>query len=95
MSRSFLHDKDILKQMYIARPVGKNPHKLDEMPKNKVSKYVSIHGGSYASWMEDTPSYGGHRRQQAGHRMVSGIVRANVKEETRRQIKDFISLERL
>ena len=40
-------------------------------------------------------SYGGHRRQHAGHRMVSGIVRANVKEETRRQIKDFISLERL
>lgn len=86
MSRSYLHDKVILKRFSFMHPLGKNPHKRDEMPKNHVSKYVSNHGGSYAAWMEDATSFGGHKRQKAGHRMVSGIVRAHVKEEMRQQI---------
>lgn len=86
MSRSYLHDKEIMKRISFVRPLGKNPHKRDEMPKNHVSRYVSTHGGSYAAWMEDATSYGGHKRQQGGHRMVSGIVRAQAKEEIRQQI---------
>ena len=88
MSRSYLHDKEILKRFWFAKPLGKNPHKLDEMPKNHVSKYVSTHGGSYAAWMEDATSFGGHKRQKGGHRRVSGVVRAKVKQEIRQQINE-------
>ena len=88
MSRSYLHDKEILKRMSFMRPLGKNPHKHDEVPKNHVSKYVSIHGGSYAAWMEDATSFGGHKRQKGGHRRVSGIVRAHVKKEILQQINE-------
>ncbi len=56
MSRSYLHDKEILKRFSFMHSLGKNPHKRDEMPKNHVSKYVSTHGGSYAAWMEDATS---------------------------------------
>ena len=86
MSRSYLHDKDILKRFHYPKSLERNPHKRDEMPKNHVSKYVSTHGGSYAAWMEDATSYGGHKRQNGGHCRVSGIVRAHVKEEVRQQI---------
>ena len=86
MSRSFLHDKEILKRFHFSKPQERNPHKRDEMPKNHVSKYISTHGGSYAAWMEDATSYGGHKRQKGGHRRVSGIVRAKVREEIRQQI---------
>ena len=44
MSRSYLHDKEILKRFSFMHSLGKNPHKRDEMPKNHVSKYVSTHG---------------------------------------------------
>ena len=88
MSRSYLRDKEILKRFRFMHSLGKNPHKRDEMPKNHVSKYVSTHGGSYAAWMEDATSFGGHKRQKVGHRMVSGIVRAHVKEEIRQQINE-------
>ena len=86
MSRSFLHDKEILKRFHFSKPQERNLHKRDEMPKNHVSKYISTHGGSYAAWMEDATSYGGHKRQKGGHRRVSGIVRAKVREEIRQQI---------
>ena len=85
MSRSYLHDKDILKRFHFPKLLERNPHKQDEMPKNHVSKYVSTHGGSF---MEDATSFGGHKRQKGGHRRVSGIVRANVKEEIRQQIAE-------
>ena len=88
MSRSYLHDKEILKRLSFMHPLGKNSHKCHEMPKNHVSKYVSTHGGSYAAWMEDATSFGGHKRQKGGHRMVSGIVRAHVKEDIRQQINE-------
>ena len=88
MSRSFLHDKDILTRFHFPKPLERNPHKRDEMPKNHVSKYVSTHGGSYAAWLADATSYGGHKRQKGGRRRVSGIVRANVKEEIRQQIAE-------
>ena len=90
MSRSYLHNKEILKRFYFAKPLERNPHKRDEMPKNHVSKYISTHGGSYAAWLEDATSFGGHKRQKGGHRRVSGIVRANVKEEIRQQIAEQI-----
>ena len=88
MSRSYLHDKDILKRFHFPKLLERNPHKQDEMSKNHVSKYVSTHGGSYAAWMEDATSFGGHKRQKGGHRRVSGIVRANVEEEIWRQIAE-------
>lgn len=88
MSRSYLHSNDILKRFWFAKPLGKNTHKRDEMPKNHVSKYVSTHGGSYAAWMEDATSFGGHKRQEGGHRRVSGIVRAKVRKEIRQQINE-------
>ena len=90
MSRSYLHNTEILKRFSFIHHLDKNPHKRDEMPKNHVSKYISTHGGSYAAWMEDATSFGGHKRQKGGHRRVSGIVRAQVKKEIRQQINEVM-----
>ena len=37
-------------------------------------------------WLQDSTSFGGHSRPKGGHRQVSGLVRASLKKETRRQI---------
>lgn len=65
----------------------RNPHRQDEMPKNKPSRLVSVHCGSMkVDWLQDSTSFGGHSRPKGGHRRVSGLVRASLRRETRKLI---------
>ena len=67
--------------------ISRNPHRLDEVPKNFPSRYIVTHcDWGLVSWLQESTSYGGHSIPKGGHRKVSGIVRARVKEEVRQQI---------
>ena len=44
------------------------------------------------SWLQESTSYGGHSIPTGGHRKVSGIVRARVKEEIRKEIDDELQI---
>ena len=71
---------------------GRNHHRLDEMPKNRPSRYVSMHCNiCMVSWLQESGSFGGHKVRLSGHRMVSGIVRQKVKAEIRQQIADELN----
>ena len=85
MSRSKLKNK-WMKKRYIAD--GRNPHHLDEMPKNRPSRLVTMHCSADVSWLQEPVNCGGHRTRKGGHRLVSGIVRASLKEELRRDMQD-------
>ena len=76
MSRSRLRNKWMHKQHA----------KSNEAPKNKPSKYITTHCSAEVSWLQEPGSFGGHRIPKGGHRRVSGLVRAKVKEEVRKQI---------
>ena len=65
---------------------GRNPHRLDEVPKNRPSRYITAHCSVDVRWLQESTSYGGHSIPTGGHRRVSGIVRVNAKEETRKEI---------
>ena len=65
----------------------RNRHRLDEMPKNSPSKYISMRCNAVkVNWLQEPGSFGGHKTRHQGHRMVSGIVRQKIKEENRREI---------
>ena len=64
-----------------------NLHRLDEMPKNKPSRYITTHCSADVSWLQEPGSFGGHRIPKGGHRRVSGLVRAKTKEEVRKHIE--------
>jgi hypothetical protein len=64
-----------------------NPHRLDEVPKNNPSRYITEHCSADVHWLQESTSFGGHSIPKGGHRRVSGLVRANVKEEVRKQIE--------
>lgn len=66
----------------------KNRHRLDEMPKNHPSKLVQMHCGAVVDWLQDATYCGGHKRQRYGHRQVSGLVRANLKQECRKLVEE-------
>ena len=94
MSRSKLHNKFMRKQwngrsLFMAKadlPV-RNEHRQDECPKNRPSKFITtICSFSKVAWLQEFTSYGGHKIPKGGHRKVSGIVRAKVREEVRREI---------
>lgn len=95
MSRSKLQDKwmrenwtgisKIAKRMHIKH---KNPHRQDEVPKNKPSKYILTHCSVDVAWLQESTSFGGHSIPNGGHRRVSGLVRAHVKKEIRKQIQE-------
>ena len=63
-----------------------NPHRQDEAPKNHPSKLITMHCSADVSWLEDSTSFGGHSRPKGGHRRVSGLVRASLRNETRKLI---------
>lgn len=67
----------------------RNQHRLDEMPKNRPSKYVTTRCGSVA-WFQEPGTFGGHKVKHQGHRMVSGIVRQKIKEEVRQTLCEVI-----
>lgn len=70
-----------------------NPHKYDEMPKNKASRLITTNCEDY-KWLQEPGSYGGHKIRKNGHRIVSGIVRAKEKEKIREMIdKNIDSME--
>lgn len=65
----------------------RNEHRQDECLKNKPSKFISTRCClSKVSWLQESTSFGGHKIPKGGHRKVSGIVRAKVREEVRREI---------
>lgn len=82
------HTKDESERPYSGMNPTDNPHKFDEMPKNRPSKYVSTRCGSI-EWIQEEPSrYSGHKSHSAGHRIVSGIVRAKNKKEIMDEINN-------
>ena len=83
MSRSKLKDKWMRKRFGSSK---RNPHRMDEAPKNRPSKYITTHCSADVAWLQEPTSYGGHRIPQGGHRRVSGLVRAKVKREIRKQL---------
>lgn len=91
MSRSKLQSK-LMRKRYASVDTKKscrNPHRLDEAPKNHPSKYITKHcDWGLVSWLQESTSYGGHSIPKGGHRRVSGILRARVKEDVKKQI-DF------
>ena len=72
----------------------RNPHRQDEMPKNYPSKFITTRcGGLKVGWLQESTSFGGHSIPKGGHRRVSGIVRAKVKEEVRKEIENSAQKE--
>ena len=96
MSRSKLRNKWMRKQYakpflsYMRRNMqdpDRNPHRLDEAPKNNPSRYITEHCSADVNWLQEPTSFGGHSIPKGGHRRVSGLVRASVKEEVRKEIE--------
>lgn len=95
MSRSYLRDKWMRKrttgQLYFASKQNnevRNKHHLDEMPKNRASKLITMHCSADVEWLNHPGSFGGHKPRRGGHRRVSGLVRASLKEELRKRLKE-------
>ena len=94
MSHSKLHNKFMRKQwkgrsLFTAKAdhLVRNEHRQDECPKNKPSKFITTRCSfSKVAWLQESTSFGGHKIPKGGHRKVSGIVRAKVREEVRREI---------
>lgn len=66
----------------------RNKHRQDEMPKNRASKLVYMHCAADVVWLNHPGYCEGHRPRRGGHRRVSGLVRASLKEETRNKLKE-------
>ena len=97
MSRSVLRNKwmnkkinSLSKKKYSGLKPTSNSHKFDEMPKNRVSKYVRLRCPN-AEWLQEPSNFCGHKPHTNGHRMVSGIVRAKVKEEIQNEIDNELN----
>ena len=65
----------------------RNPHRIDEMPKNNPSRYITTHCSVCVYWLQESTSFGGHSIPKGGHRRVSGLVRASVKREVQKLIQ--------
>ena len=77
-----------MKKIY-SSAANRNRHKLDEMPKNRPSKFIQLRcESSKVSWLQESGTFGGHKVKHQGHRMVSGILRQKVKEEIMQEIRD-------
>ena len=70
----------------------RNPHRLDEVPKNRPSRYITTHSSIFVGRYQEPQTSTGHSIPKGGHRMVSGLVRASVKEEVRKRIKEELEL---
>lgn len=70
----------------------RNPHHLDEVPKNCPSRYIITHRDVIkVRWLQESTSFGGHSIPTGGHRRVSGLLRASVKREIQKQIKSELN----
>ena len=65
----------------------RNHHRLDEVPKNYPSRYITTHCSAYVEWLQEPTSFGGHNISKGRYRRVNGLARACVKKEIREQIK--------
>ena len=66
---------------------NRNSHRLDEVSKNHPSRYITTHCKNHIHWLQESTSFGGHSIPKGGYRMVSGLVRAKIKKEIRKQIE--------
>lgn len=72
-----------------SRQDDRNKHRLDEMPKNRPSKFIQMRCNiCKVSWLQEPGTFGGHKVKHQGHRMVSGIVRQKLKEEVRKILQE-------
>ena len=63
--------------------------RLHRGPRNRPSKFITARcKGIKVAWLQESTSFGGHSIPKGGHRKVSGIVRACLKEETRKEIQE-------
>ena len=87
MSRSVLKSKFLKKAKM--KKESSNPNSLDDMPRNRPSKFISYRCSSTkVEWVQQHSTTWGHRPVKNGHSRISGIVRQKVKEEVRREIQD-------
>ena len=89
MSRSVIKSK-FLKAGWEYK-MSRNPNRLDEMPKNSPSKYISCRCSSIkVDWVQKHCTTWGHHPDKHGRTRISGIVRQKVKEEVRREIQEAV-----
>ena len=89
MSRSYLKSK-FLKAGWEYK-MSKNPNRIDEMPKNRPSKYISCRCPSIkVDWVQGHCTTWGHHPDKHGRTRISGIVRQKVKEEIRQEIQETV-----
>ncbi len=82
-----------MKHLY-SETESRNPHHLDEMPKNQPSKYIQVRfGRDKLTWLQQHCTTWSHRPVKNAHPRISGIVRQKVNEEIRREIEDEIQTE--
>ena len=48
------------------KDIDRNPHRLDEMPKNRPSRYITTHCSDFVYWLQEPGSFGGHRIPKGG-----------------------------
>ena len=102
MSRSYLRDRYMQKKVHdLQRLKGPdlmhlelvpeshtgNMHKRDEMPKNKPSKLIAFHCKEDIEYLDRALYCSGHSTNK-DRRIVSGLVRARLKRETQKKIKE-------
>jgi hypothetical protein len=98
MSRSILKDK-YMRRCYTGQPKkswtgdvpARNPHRLDEMPKNTPSKLVQSHCHCDLHRMLGSSTFWGHACSTGAHRQVRGLVRACLKREQRKQMLEQLA----
>lgn len=100
MSRSYLRDKYVKERTERQRKwkgkdlnhlilidESRNPHKKDEMPKNKASKSITKYCKDDIEHL-NRPTYCSGHSTNKGRRIVSGIVRASRKREINKEIQE-------
>ena len=79
MSRSILQSKWMRKNYsnpYVSytrrnmKDSHRNPHRLDEVSKNRPSRYITTHCKNQIHWLQESTSFGGHSIPKGGHRQV-------------------------
>lgn len=98
MSRSYLRNKYVKERTERQRKwkgkdlnhlilidESRNPHKKDEMPKNKASKSITAYCNDDIDGLNR--AFHGHSTNK-GRRIVSGIVRASKKREVQKLLKE-------
>ena len=71
--------------------MSRNPNRIDEMPKNRPSRYISCRCPSVkVDWVQGHCTTRGHHPDIHGRTRISGIVRQKVKKEIRQEIQEAV-----